>query len=101
MFLSLLGVTFVVSFVVCFISLIRELEVAKLKYGKENKEHTDCNINTHQYKEDTRLVESSDNSSGLMETVHLLKSPANAAHLAESIEQYRKGQSREYGLVDD
>jgi len=26
-----------------------------------------------------------------METVHLLKSPANAAHLARSIEQYRQG----------
>lgn len=25
----------------------------------------------------------------LMETVHLLKSPANAAHLAKSIDQYR------------
>ena len=69
-------------------SLIRELEVTKLKYGKEDKE-------------DTRFVTSSDNSSGLTETVHLLKSPANAAHLAESIEQYRKGQTREYGLVDD
>jgi antitoxin YefM len=28
----------------------------------------------------------------LLETVHLLKSPANAAHLARSIEQYRMGQ---------
>jgi antitoxin YefM len=27
----------------------------------------------------------------LMETVHLLKSPANVAHLSESIEQYRAG----------
>ena len=27
----------------------------------------------------------------LMETVHLLKSPANVAHLTESIEQYRAG----------
>ena len=69
-------------------SLIRELEVAKLKNEKEDKE-------------DTRLVTLSDNSSGPMETVHLLKSPANAAHLAESIEQYRKGQTREYRLVDD
>ena len=59
-----------------------------MKYGKEDKE-------------DTHLVTSSDNSSGLMETVYLLKSPANAAHLAESIEQYRKGQTREYGLVAD
>ena len=62
-----------------------------MKYGKENKEDTHCNVNTRQYKENTPLVASSDNSSGLMETVYLLKSPANAAHLAESIEQYRKG----------
>ena len=27
----------------------------------------------------------------LVETVHLLKSPANAAHLSESIEQLRAG----------
>lgn len=36
----------------------------------------------------------------LMETVHLLKSPANAAHLARSIEQYRKGQVKPQDLVD-
>lgn len=72
-----------------------------MKSGKKGKEDTNCNINTHQYKEDTRLVMLADNSSGLVETVYLLKSPANAAHLAESIEQYRKGQTREYGLVTD
>ena len=32
-----------------------------------------------------------DTFNSLMETVHLLKSPANAAHLAKSIDQYRKG----------
>ncbi|MBZ2188784.1 type II toxin-antitoxin system prevent-host-death family antitoxin [Alcanivorax sp. JB21] len=31
----------------------------------------------------------------LMETVHLLRSPANAAHLSESIAQYRAGQARQ------
>ena len=35
-----------------------------------------------------------------METVHLLKSPANAAHLARSIEQYRKGKAKARDLVD-
>jgi len=35
-----------------------------------------------------------------METVHLLKTPANAAHLARSIEQYRQGQLIQQGLVD-
>jgi antitoxin YefM len=38
------------------------------------------------------VVMSLDSFNGLMETVHLLKSPANAAHLAQSIKQYRKGQ---------
>lgn len=35
-----------------------------------------------------------------METVHLLKTPANAAHLAKSIQQLRKGKARERALVD-
>ena len=36
----------------------------------------------------------------LMETVHLLRSPANAAHLAESIEQYREGKREQKALID-
>jgi antitoxin YefM len=47
------------------------------------------------------VVMSLDLFNGLMETVHLLKSPANAAHLAKSIEQYRQGQCIERGLVND
>jgi antitoxin YefM len=35
-----------------------------------------------------------------METVHLLKSPANAAHLARSIEQYRQGKLTQQELAD-
>ena len=41
------------------------------------------------------VVMSLESFNSLMETVHLLKSPANAAHLARSIEQYRAGQARE------
>ncbi len=37
------------------------------------------------------VVMSLDCYNSLMETVHLLKSPANVAHLTESIEQYRAG----------
>jgi antitoxin YefM len=37
----------------------------------------------------------------LMETVHLLKSPANAAHLAKSIAQYRNNQTQERVLIDE
>jgi antitoxin YefM len=36
-----------------------------------------------------------------METVHLLRSPANASHLAKSIEQYRQGKTVHKDLVDD
>ncbi|MCK2097713.1 type II toxin-antitoxin system Phd/YefM family antitoxin [Thauera aromatica] len=46
------------------------------------------------------VVMSLDTFNALMETVHLLKSPANAAHLARSIEQYRRGQVTQQDLVD-
>ena len=36
----------------------------------------------------------------LMETVYLLKTPANAAHLARSIEQYQQGKLIRRELVD-
>jgi antitoxin YefM len=36
----------------------------------------------------------------LMETVHLLRSPANAAHLARSIDQYRQGRVVQRSLAD-
>ena len=47
------------------------------------------------------VVMSLDYFNGLMETVHLLKSPANAAHLAKSIEQYRSGSVDNHELIDD
>ena len=37
----------------------------------------------------------------MAETLHLLSSPANAAHLAESIAQYRTGQARRWALVPE
>ncbi len=46
------------------------------------------------------VLMSLDTFNSLLETVHLLKSPANAAHLARSIEQYRAGQLRLQDLVD-
>ncbi len=47
------------------------------------------------------VVMSLEQFNGLMETVHLLKSPANAAHLARSMEQYRAGKVSEHGLSND
>ena len=46
------------------------------------------------------VVMSLDQFNGLMETVHLLKSPANAVHLEKSIEQYRSGHTQINDLVD-
>ena len=46
------------------------------------------------------VVMSFDYYSSLMETVHLLSSPANAAHLAKSLAQARSGQARQRELAD-
>ena len=45
------------------------------------------------------VVMSFDHYSSLMETVHLLSSPANVAHLAKSIAQARAGQAQHRELV--
>ena len=47
------------------------------------------------------VVMSLDQFNGLMETVHLLKSPANSNHLAKSIKQYRNGKVKQHALADD
>ena len=46
------------------------------------------------------VLMSLDTFNSIMETAHLLKSPANAQHLAKSIAQYRKGRSARRALVD-
>lgn len=46
------------------------------------------------------VVMSLDSFNSLMETVHLLKSPANATHLVRSFEQYRKGKTKAQDLAD-
>ncbi|RMA80951.1 type II toxin-antitoxin system Phd/YefM family antitoxin [Umboniibacter marinipuniceus] len=60
----------------------------------------DYTVITRRDSEDT-VVMSLDHFNGLMETVHLLKSPANAAHLAESIAQFKSGAVIDGGLTDD
>ncbi|MDT4288834.1 type II toxin-antitoxin system prevent-host-death family antitoxin [Methylomonas sp. MO1] len=60
----------------------------------------DCTVITRRDSQDA-VVMSLEYYNSLMETVHLLKSPANAAHLAESIAQYRQGQTTERALLDD
>lgn len=46
------------------------------------------------------VVMSLDTFNSWMETVHLLKTPANAAHLVKSIQQLRKGKVRAHDLSD-
>lgn len=46
------------------------------------------------------VIMSFDHYSSLMETVHLLSSPANAAHLAKSIAQARAGRAQDRELID-
>jgi antitoxin YefM len=50
---------------------------------------------------DDAVVMSLDQFNSLMETVHLLKSPANANHLAKSIKQYQSGKTVKRDLIDD
>lgn len=46
------------------------------------------------------VVMSFDHYTSLMETVHLLRSPANAAHLAKSLAQARAGQAQPRELIE-
>jgi len=60
----------------------------------------DCTVITRRDSDDA-VVMSLDFYNSLMETVYLLKSPANAEHLSKSIEQYRQGQTKERELLND
>ena len=60
----------------------------------------DYTIITRRDAEDA-VVMSLDSFNSLMETVHLLSSPANAAHLARSIAQFEAGEVVENGLLDE
>ena len=60
----------------------------------------DTTVITRRDSEDA-VVMSLDYYNSLMETVHLLRSSANAAHLNKSIAQYKEGKTTERELVDD
>jgi len=59
----------------------------------------DCAVITRRDSEDA-VVMSLDFYNSLMETVYLLKSPANAEHLRKSIDQYQQGKTSERDLLD-
>ena len=60
----------------------------------------DTTVITRRDSEDA-VVMSLDYYNSLMETVHLLKSPANVEHLRKSIEQYKNGKTTERELIDE
>jgi antitoxin YefM len=59
----------------------------------------DCTVITRRDAEDA-VIMSLDHYNGLMETLHLLQSPANVAHLQRSLEQYDAGDVIERPLID-
>lgn len=60
----------------------------------------DCTVITRRDSEDA-VVMSLDYYNSLMETVYLLKSPANAERLMKSIEQFKEGQAQQRDVLDD
>lgn len=63
-------------------------------------ENADYTIISRRNSEDA-IVMSLDTFNSIMETFHLLKSPANAEHLSKSIEQYKQGKARSRELIDE
>ena len=60
----------------------------------------DCTVITRRDSEDA-VVMSLDYYDSLMETVYLLKSPANAEHLYKSIDQFNQGKAQEKELINE
>lgn len=60
----------------------------------------DTTVITRRDSEDA-VVMSLDYYNSLMETVHLLRSPANAEHLSKSIAQYKAGKAVKRELAGD
>lgn len=60
----------------------------------------DTTVITRRDSEDA-VVMSLDYYNSLMETVHLLRSPANAEHLNRSIAQYKAGKVSQRDLIDE
>jgi antitoxin YefM len=60
----------------------------------------DTTVITRRDSEDA-VVMSLDYYNSLMETVHLLRSPANAEHLNRSIAQFKAGKVTQRNLIDE
>jgi antitoxin YefM len=62
-----------------------------------NEDHTPIEIVS---KRGNAVLVSKEDWDSIMETNYLLRSPANAKHLTESIAQWREGRAAERDLVD-
>lgn len=62
----------------------------------ENSEYA---VITRRDKPNTVLM-SQDYFNSIMETLHLLSTPTNAAHIAESIAQHKQGKTQPHDLID-
>ena len=61
----------------------------------------DCDVTIISRRDaDDAVVMSLDTYNSMVETMHLLRSPENARHLAKSIAQYQKGQVKTKGVLD-
>ena len=61
----------------------------------------DCDVTIISRRDaDDAVVMSLNTYNSMMETLYLLKSPANVKHLEKSLAQYRKGQTKVKSLVD-
>jgi antitoxin YefM len=47
------------------------------------------------------VVMSLDHYNSIIETLHLMQSPANAAHLAQSMAELRAGKAKQRSLIND
>lgn len=63
--------------------------------------HDDADVTVITRREGSNaVVMSYDHYQSMMETMYLMSSRANAAHLAESIAQYRRGEAKIRKLID-
>lgn len=62
-------------------------------------EDADCTVITRRDAQDA-VVMSMDYYNSLMETVHLMRSPTNAEHLAKSIAQYKTGKVIQKDIIE-
>ena len=73
------------------------------KLAKYMEEVCDSRTPLHVTRQNARTVVmvSADEYEGIMETLHLLQNPANAARLLRSIEEADKGQLVEHELLEE